>query len=1192
MNPAYRQKPFVIASSFLEHQRTSMKRRGFLLTALLIAIHLLAKAQTFHAAIASPAAIPNQYILLDNFNRNDTIRPAIPSMGGPAWWNEVEPGLICSVLQTVRIKSNRLELSGCDNNGTTCLLSPTQTASMNMTLANKYPTVFANAAGTMEWYFNMQQNRADPNGFGGGQYGVAFVIGSNTNDPNPSLTKYGYAVIFGESGTTDPIRLVSYNGTSFNSTTFTNILSVPSPAVKTNYMSLKVSFNPCTSEWTLTVRDDGASAFADPATVTGVGASAVNSTFTSSNLLWMGMVWNHGSSCSLAKFDNVYIPNVGTKTGTYIWNGSFDSDFQSPYNWTPVRQCISTTDKLVFNSSSPANCVITNVPTQTIGQLTVSNNRTVTISDVAGDGVSSTLSIGGASGTDLQVDAGSSLVFDVSTASLTDAIQVSLSTGATASIAGTVSFSATPGGGRPHRLLAADAAAITVTGTGMVKAMALSGNPFGNSLPQQTVVFNAGAVYECYSGGDPFGLAAPASKVLFNSGSIYRHYATTAPSIFGRTYADFESYSAYTVSDGDASVMVADNFKVLAGSAAITGAANGLPVSISLKKDLAVSLGATFTYDPSAASVFSFNGSSNAQKITNAGNLVLGKNSTVRLNSTYATAPQLSVESNISLAGILDIVQGTIKLNGNITLLSRADATASVAPVTGAISYGAGRFVVERFMSGNRKAWQLLAVPTTGQTINAAWQEANLPMGNATPGYGTLITNNVPGTGFDVIGGTGPSMKTYDTAGAGSWKGISRTDTAIYNSKGYMVFVRGDRSVTTTAAPANQTILRTTGKIFEPGNPAASVQVGNGKFECTGNPYPSAIDFSNDIGVTKSANIQRVFYVWDPNLGTGLGAFQTFIKGIGTDYAVIPGGGSYPPMGSVSNYIQSGQAFFVRTFGGSGTVGFNENAKVAGSSLVTRPGGNISSRNVEVKTTLYTVAPGNQLLDGVLTEASAYYANNIGSEDVIKIPNTGESISILNEADTLVAERRSLFRTRDTIQYCLEKLKMQDYELAVNITGLPLSSHKVYLQDVYTGINTPVSLTQGTRLRFSVNTTPASYAAKRFRLIFRKTDPHVKGIVQKAEKTAEINVYPNPLHPGNVLNIAFEKAAAGIYRLDIISVSGVSMASGQFKLNKGALFINWVLPPGIRPGAYNLRVQMPDGKVKASSIVVEAPEGK
>ena len=504
--------------------------------------------------------VPDTYILLDHFNRNDSIRPAIPSSGGSAWWVEQEPGLCFSgsALDKIRIKSNRLELSGCTNTNSTCLVDPTEATSMNMT--GKYPTVFSTASATMEWYFNMQQSRADPDGFASGQYGTAFVIGSNTNDP-VAASKTGYAVIFGEAGASDPIRLVSFNGSAFNSTTFTNILSVASPAVKTNYMSVKCTYNPCNNEWSLTVRDDGAS-FADPSTITGVGATAVNSTFTSSDLLWLGQVWNHGSSCALAKYDNIYIPKVGTNTGTYTWNGTVNTDFQSVYNWTPLRQCVKPTDKLLFNSTSPVSSVLTNIPTQTIGKLTVTNSRTLTLNDVVGDGIVSTLSIAGSTGTDLQVDAGSSLVFDVSSAAAGDAMEISLATGATAGISGSIFFNSTPGVTKSHRLLAADAMAITVNSGGLVKAMALLGNPFGTSLPANTVVFNSGAAYECYSGANPFGLAQPSSKVIFNAGSIYRHYSTNQPSVLGRTYADMEFYENTNVTTGGAAALTVNNIKI------------------------------------------------------------------------------------------------------------------------------------------------------------------------------------------------------------------------------------------------------------------------------------------------------------------------------------------------------------------------------------------------------------------------------------------------------------------------------------------------------------------------------------------------------------------------------------------------------------------------------------------------------
>ncbi len=1132
--------------------------------------------------------VPNEYILLDHFNRNDSIRPAIPSSGGSAWWVEQEPGLFCSsgsLLEKIRIKNNQLELSSCTYSNSTCFSSPTEATGMNMT--GKYPTIFSTAASTMEWYFNMQQTRADPNGFATGEYGAAFVIGSNTNNPLAAI-KTGYAVVFGEAGATDPLRLVSFNGNAFNSTTFTNILSVPSPAVKTNHMSIKVTYNPCNNEWTLTARDDGA-AFADPSTVSGLGATAVNTTFTSTDLLWLGQVWNHGNTCSLAKFDNVYIPKTGTNTGTYTWNGNVNTDFQLANNWTPKRQCVNASDKLVFNSTSPVSSVLTNVPGQTIGQLTVTNNRSLTIKDTDADGVVSTLTIAGATGTDLLVDAGSFLNFDVNTAAAGDALVINLGSGATGSISGTLSFNSTPGGTKPHRLLAADALAITVNSGGLIKAVNLSGNPFGTTLPQNTVVFNSGAVYESYSGANPFGLSQPDSKVVFNTGSTYRHYSASLPSLLGRTYADFECYTNMNVTSGGSAAFNVNNLKIVTGTIQFSGTSNSLPIHTNIKGDLVMSPGTTFNYDPVTASVFTFNGTAVAQKINSAGIITLGKQLTLRLNSSYITSPQLTVETDIKIGGVLDIVQGTLRLTGNIHLLSDGVSTASIAPITGGVSYGAGRFVVERFIPNHNKAWQFMAVPTFGQTVNAAWQEGNAPLAVGTAGLGTIINSNIAGAGFDIIGGSGPSMKTYDTTSAGSWKGVSRTDTAIYNKKGYMIFVRGDRTVNTIAAPATATTLRTTGKIFDPvSNVPPVTSIGAGKFESIGNPYASAIDFSNDLAVVKSANVQKIFYVWDPKLGGGYGAYQTCTKGSGIDYTISPGGGSYGIGGSVNNTIQNGQAFFVRSVGGTGTITFTENAKITGSSLVTRQGIDPGSRNKEMRTNLYLVSRDHStLLDGVVTEFDVNYSNSVDVMDALKLVNTGESIGIINRSEILSVERKANIRSLDTISYKLDRLKLQQYEFEFRPLNISRPGLQAFLEDSYLRTSYPVSLTGTSMISFNVLNDPASYASNRFRLVFRqKRLPFMysnkkAGAVKPEENIA---VYPNPVTE-KMINLSFNNQHAGKYHLQFVNQAGVVVLQQDVNVT-GGFFKIQVNVSSFIAGLYKLNIQDAIGSGISRQVVI------
>ena len=366
------------------------------------------------------------------------------------------------------------------------------------------------------------------------------------------------------------------------------------------------------------------------------------------------------------------------------------------------------------------------------------------------------------------------------------------------------------------------------------------------------------------------------------------------------------------------------------------------------------------------------NGSSGTQNIE--GNLF--KDNTVK-NLIISNNVNIAGSSNdtLNITGTLSFGASTAELitGDNITLKSSPVATANVG-ILGAGDVITGKVTVERYINtgtgGHGKSWQLLATPTTGgQTIKDSWQEgasatnistAGVPYsaGNLHPGYGTMITSAVAGAanqltpGFDAYTSPGPSMKTYVSATDNYDAGPSSTADPLYNQKGYMILVRGDRSVYTSSGAATPTILRSTGTLFTPALPPPTTNVLADKFESVGNPYASAIDMHN---ITLGGKVNDLFIVWDPKLTGlyGLGAFQYLSKTGGpTDdnYYALPGGGSYGN-GPV-NAIQSGQAFLVETTGGTGTVGFSENAKTDGSTTVLRAQ-NSTGKNFQLRAILY-----------------------------------------------------------------------------------------------------------------------------------------------------------------------------------------------------------------------------------------------
>src|SRR6476659_2702919 len=191
-----------------------------------------------------------------------------------------------------------------------------------------------------------------------------------------------------------------------------------------------------------------------------------------------------------------------------------------------------------------------------------------------------------------------------------------------------------------------------------------------------------------------------------------------------------------------------------------------------------------------------------------------------------------------------------------------------------------GAVTVERYIAtgAHAKTWQLLAVPTTGQNIKQSWQEgatqtnvsspAAGSAGNPNSGFGTMLTSNVPNAtaqltpGFDAATAPGPSIKVYNSV-TDAYDGPANTALPIYNQKGYIILVRGDRSVFTSNAPATPTVLRTKGTLFTPANPPPSTTVIANKFASVGNPYASAIDLRK---VSADAGVASSVIVWDPTL--------------------------------------------------------------------------------------------------------------------------------------------------------------------------------------------------------------------------------------------------------------------------------------------------------------------------------------
>jgi FG-GAP-like repeat len=217
----------------------------------------------------------------------------------------------------------------------------------------------------------------------------------------------------------------------------------------------------------------------------------------------------------------------GTQPAIYVWQQSLKGDWQTASNWAPARFTPAPSDILVFNIGG--TIIVTNVPNQTIGRLTVSGNTAVNLQTA----IPVILTVSGNDGDDLSVDSGSSLNFNGA-----NALSLNLATGATANISGSITFSSP--GTAADRLIAVDPLAIVFnTGAMFTAAAGFAGNPFGTTN-LNSVVFNDGSAYISISGADPFGAAEPNSVVVFRKGSLFSLRGDALPSFSGRSYGNFE----------------------------------------------------------------------------------------------------------------------------------------------------------------------------------------------------------------------------------------------------------------------------------------------------------------------------------------------------------------------------------------------------------------------------------------------------------------------------------------------------------------------------------------------------------------------------------------------------------------------------------------------------------------------------
>lgn len=448
-------------------------------------------------------------------------------------------------------------------------------------------------------------------------------------------------------------------------------------------------------------------------------------------------------------------------------------------------------------------------------------------------------------------------------------------------------------------------------------------------------------------------------------------------------------------------------------------------------------------------------------------------------------------------------VSGTLTTNGHLTLLSNSSGTAIISTGPAAGNYISGTVNLQRYIPG-RRAWRLINFPITASgapTINTALQEGvgGAASSNPNPGYGTHITGGSIANGFDQNQVNNASMKEWI---GGAWANISSTNAAVSNTSPYFLFIRGSRANNLnllTNAPVDNTTLRITANVKQ-GN--QTVNLSGSGWKLVGNPFPSRLNL-DAMAAGNSSLINKNFTFWDPKLGgtNNVGGYVTAsYNGLTYDY-------SPAPVSDISQYAQPFTAFFVDAVS-AGTLSVTEaNKCTCGTDNVFRPmPSSAEPKKLVINMRSHNADGSTPTVDGVLVTFSDNYSNSTDQYDAANITNIGsENLAMVRNGLKLSIERRNATLDADTVYLDMSSLKVRDYHFEFVPTNFQEASLTAFIEDSYTGTQTPIDLSAGSNYQFSIINNPAAYAGNRFRVIMKNNLVVLPVIISEIKTRQYIN---------------------------------------------------------------------------------------
>ena len=540
--------------------------------------------------------------------------------------------------------------------------------------------------------------------------------------------------------------------------------------------------------------------------------------------------------------------------------------------------------------------------------------------------------------------------------------------------------------------------------------------------------------------------------------------------------------------------------------------------------------GHTLTITGAVTGSGSFKGSS-------ASNLVIGGTvGTINFASGSNILGNLTINSGsvtlgnaLNLLGTLTPTGGTLTTGGNLSLKSIGTGTAVVGVVGGIIS---GTVNVERFIPQGYVAYRDLGVSVAST-------------GTIASTFGASLNNY--------------SVYTY-SLGSG-WTTVANSSSLTKNV-GYRVFVNGYQNSTPSSGTTNNmnsAVTLTYSGTLNTGSQSISCTGGTNVFSFISNPYASQVDFT---ALTKSGLYNGYWYLNPTTLYSGFERYSYYGANLGSSNIYT---------GSVTQYIQPGQGFFVCSSGsGSPSLGFTESAKNNGTSQTAIFG--ITAPLNRIATGLFN---NGQNVDGAVIVFNSSFSNAVSTQDGLKINNHDENISFNISGQDLCAKGWSLPTENDLLQIHLYQLHPNtNYTLRLDASQFVSNTVQAYLQDNVLNTKTLLAGDNNT-IAFATATDTASYS-NRYSVVFIKSTLPVNSINVTAIATNEqVAIDWNVIGASNVISYTVEHSVNGNTFTTIASVSATSSASYTYTDAEAAVGVNY----------YRIKATDKEGNVNYSKVV-------